>query len=149
MNEEKETLQEEVLKELENVKKKIEEIIEEIKEYGIGDLEVIDKLYFFARENLLRLIERIFRATTCNSKFEALFTVLREVILPADSEYDLEDFKVIIVLHNYKKMINIYMENIFGNTEFYILEKDYDEKRFDEIYRRVKKVFENARGITN
>ena len=150
MAEEVKLLENELLEKLRNVKKRIEEFEELIKKYGIDDPDVNSELYFFAREDLLKLIECIYRISTDNPKFESLFTVLREIVLPPGSEYDLlDDFRILIVLTNYKVMLNIYMENIGGNTEFYMLEKDHDEKKFNEIYYTVKEVFRYGRDITN
>ncbi len=149
IHEEAKLLQEEVLNKLKEAKKRIEEAIELVEKYGVDDPDVNSELYFLAREELTKLLECIFRVTTFNSKFETLFTVLREIVLPYGHVYDLEDFRCMIVLTNYKVMLSIYLENIGGNTEFYMLEKDHNERKFEEIYRHVREVFRYGRDITN
>jgi len=148
-HEEARLLQEEVLNKLKETKKRIEKAIELVEKYGVNDPDVNTDLYLFARDELLKLLECIFRVTTTNSKFESLVTVLRKIVLSYGNLYDLEDFRAIVVLHNYKVMLSIYAENVGGNTEFYVLEKDFDEKEFEEIYNQIKKMFENTKDITN
>jgi len=151
MGQKTKTLQSEVLEKLKDVRKKIEEFIDLIEKYGIDDPDINSDLYFFAREYLLKLVECIFRATTTNPKFETLFAVLRDIILPAGNEYDLlDDFVVMVVLSNYKKMINIHMEsNVAGDIEFQILEREHSDEKLSEIYSTIREAFRYGRDITN
>ena len=142
-------LQEEVLRNLRRIERRVKDLIEVVEKYGIDDIDVNLNLYLFARDELPELLECIFRATTNNSKLESLVTVLRKIVLPHGHVYDLHDFRIITILHNYNTMISIYAENVGTNTEFYILERDLDYEQFEKIYNQVKSIFKDSKDITN